>query len=76
MVIILGLGIYNLVGETNYLSREVGKLRLELGSLKVENSFFADKIDYFKHPENLLKDLKSKFNYREAEEKLMIIMPK
>jgi len=75
VIALLFLGAYNLMSTRAGLSQTFGELKAELLSLTAENVLLKDKLEYFKHPENLLKELKSQFNYTEAGEKLIIIVP-
>ena len=75
VVALLGWGVYNLVQEKNSLGREAGELSEVLKSLEEENRTLTSKIEYFQNPENLLKEVKSQFNYREEGEGLIIIVP-
>jgi len=72
---VLALGIYSLVSKNQALGKKAGELGASLQKLQDENDYLASQIKYFEHPENLLKELKSQFNYREAGEKLIIIVP-
>lgn len=73
---LLGWGIFNLEKEKNSLRKEAKSLELTLDALKKENDSLLADIEYYKRPENLLKELKSQFNYKEEGEKLIIIVPK
>ncbi|MEK7629757.1 MAG: septum formation initiator family protein [Patescibacteria group bacterium] len=75
VVIFLIWGIYGLIAEKNSLQNEVKDLRSNVQNLKSENNSLAQNIEYFKRPENLIKELKSQFNYKEAGEKLIIVVP-
>lgn len=63
------------MSEKRALRKEVAELRSELKNLESENRELISKIEYFKKPENLLKEIKSQFNYREEGEGLIIIVP-
>lgn len=76
LAIVLGLGIYSLVREKENLRKEVNNLSSSVTALKKENESLSASIEYFRTPENLLKELKSQFNYRQANEGLIIIVPK
>ena len=74
-IILLGWGIYNLVIEKQDLEKQVQELNVSLKTLADENQSLVSIIDYFRNPENLLKELKSQFNYKETGEKLIIVVP-
>ncbi len=75
VVALLGWGLYNFTVQKDALEREVGELRREVQALSDENRSLASDIEYYQRPENLLKELKSQFNYREAGEGLIIVVP-
>ena len=72
---ILAWGMYDLMSTKNVLTDEVKTLQKSVQALKDENRSLSASIDYYKVPENLLKEVKAQFNYREAGEKLIIIVP-
>jgi cell division protein FtsB len=67
--------IYFILKERSELKTELEKLAASLDALNEENGFLMSEINYFSNPENLEKELRSKFNYRDAGEKMMIIVP-
>lgn len=75
LVSVLGFGLFNLLQEKRKLAKEAESLREIFNTLERENKNLSARIEYFKNPENLLKELKSQFNYREADEGLIIIVP-
>ncbi|MFH1162423.1 MAG: septum formation initiator family protein [Candidatus Jorgensenbacteria bacterium] len=75
MVVLLGWGVYTLASEQNALESDWEGLQATLVALQSENASLREKIEYFRQPENLLKEVKSQFNYTEAGEKLLIIIP-
>ena len=72
---VLGTGVYSLRSEGKKLEAEVGELTAILNELDRENEELRNNIKYFEEPENLLKELKSQFNYKERGEELIIIIP-
>jgi len=74
--VLLGLGLYNLRQEKIELESEMANLKAEIAGLQNENKTLQERLNYFRVPENLLKELKSQFNYREEGEEMMIIVPK
>lgn len=72
---VLGWGMYNLMSAKVALNSEVDTLQKSVSSLTDENRNLRASIEYFKLPENLLKEVKSQFNYHEIGEKLIIIVP-
>ncbi|HXF44337.1 MAG TPA: hypothetical protein VNK70_02655 [Candidatus Paceibacterota bacterium] len=75
VILVLGLGLFGLFREKRRLGGEVEKMRKSLNALENENRDLAAKIEFFKNPENLVKEIKSQFNYREKGEELIIIVP-
>jgi len=74
IVSLLGAGGYNLVQTNKTLEKKVIELTEEARKIKEENKKLTSQIEYLKNPHNLLKEIKSNFNYREADEKLIIIV--
>lgn len=74
LVVLLGWGVYTLTSERKALTEELGGLRADLSVLETENISLRDKLEYFKQPENLVKELKQ-FNYTETGEQLLIVVP-
>ena len=73
---LLGVGLYNLRKENLALEHGIEELTASLSGVEEENKTLQDRISYFRIPENLVKELKSQFNYREADEELIIVVPK
>ncbi len=57
------------------LKKDLDDLNGRMGALAKENTDLKSQIEYFSIPENLEKELKSRFNYKEAGEKMMIVVP-
>jgi len=77
-LIVLGIlvwGFYRLSGERNSLLQEVYKLRETTSALKKENASLGEKIEYFKNPENLVKELRRQLNYKKEGENMIIMIP-
>ena len=75
IVLALGWGIFNLNKSKKELETEFNNLESKFLTLEKENKTLAARVEYFKIPENLLKELKAQFNYKEAGEELIIIVP-
>lgn len=71
----LSWGLFNLVKKSRHLESKVNDITANAEALAKENQILKKDIEYFSHPENLVKELKSLFNYRQPGEKLMIIIP-
>ncbi|MCX6702833.1 MAG: hypothetical protein NTW60_03130 [Candidatus Wolfebacteria bacterium] len=76
-ILLIGVGVqaYLISRERNSLQGGLTDLNSRIDSLKLENESLLAEIKYFSNPENLSKELKSKFNYRSGDEKMMIIIP-
>jgi len=67
--------VYLILKESNGLKKDLDDLNGRMEALVKENTNLKSNIEYFSYPENLEKELKSKFNYKEAGEKMMIVVP-
>lgn len=74
VVALLGTGMYTLRGERKAIDAEVADLEAKYNALKREEQSINDKIEYYSVPENLIKEAKSQFNYKEPGEQLMILV--
>lgn len=72
---VLSFQLYRLYQQENQLSGDLEKTQKQLGSLEEENKKLQADINYFMDPENLAKELKSKFDYKRPGEQMMIIIP-
>ncbi len=82
VIIILGIilvavfvQMYFIFKERNRLSADLDNLNNRLQALTKENADLQSEIEYFSHPENLEKELREKFNYKDPSEKMMIVVP-
>ena len=72
---VVGSQAYFILKERNQLRAEVMGLNGELNTLQGENEALKEDIAYFSNPLNLEKELKSKFNYKDPGEKMIIVVP-
>lgn len=78
LVIILGLvsyQVYNLYHQNRSLQKEADAVVDHLATINNENEKLKADINYFQKPENLKKELRSRFNYVTHGEKVLIIVP-
>lgn len=75
ITVFLGWGLYGLRQERASIEGEVNELLTRVEKLKTENAELKSDIEYYQNPENLVKELKSQFNYRAPDEKMLIIVP-
>ncbi|MBI3638500.1 hypothetical protein HY227_02040 [Candidatus Wolfebacteria bacterium] len=73
VLVVVLIQAYFILKEKNSLGVESKNLDGKLESLTKENGNLRAEIEYFSHPENLVKELRSKFNYRKPDEKMKII---
>lgn len=72
----LGWGIWTITGDRGMLEAETTELRAKVNALAEENKSLQESIEYYEDPKNLVKELKSQFNYREEGEHLIIVVPR
>ena len=77
VLVLIGVSaqVYLILKESNGLKKDLDDLNGRMEALVKENTNLKSNIEYFSYPENLEKELKSKFNYKEAGEKMMIVVP-
>ncbi len=71
----LSFGIYSLYNDTKIYMSEESELQKKTDELKKEQETLKQKIDYYAHQENLLKEARTQFNLKKPEENLIIIVP-
>ncbi|PIU98204.1 hypothetical protein COS61_02615 [Candidatus Wolfebacteria bacterium CG03_land_8_20_14_0_80_40_12] len=71
----VSLQIFLILKEFNQLKNRLNNLNSRLNVLLKENDDLRSEIEYFSHPENLEKELRSKFNYKKPGEEIIIITP-
>ncbi len=71
----VGFQLFLLFQKNSDLSAELSELKKKTDFFIKENSDLDSQINFLSRWENLEKELKSKFNYRKAGEKMMIIVP-
>lgn len=80
IIVLIVTGTLILVGGQLYfsnrnLSAAASALQVRLAALKTDSENLKSDLDYLKIPENLEKELRSRFNYKNPGEKLIIIVP-
>lgn len=76
IVLLLASGAYQLIKNTKDIKEKTVVLSEKAAALEKENGELNEQLKYLANPENLLKEVKSRFNYRREGEKLIIIVPK
>lgn len=72
---VLVLGVLSLREEKKEIESDLLELMGTVAELREENESLKRDIEYFQNEENLIKELKSHFNYKEEGERLIIIAP-
>ncbi|MDD4930932.1 MAG: hypothetical protein PHG66_02110 [Candidatus Colwellbacteria bacterium] len=79
LLVVIGFSaiqLYDVQREAMDLRSKVDGLQKEASAINDDNKRIIDKIDYLGKADNLIKELKTKFNYRLPEEKTIIVAPK
>ena len=69
----LSVQLYNLYRNNSDAAAKLESMRSESEQLNNENIQLRADLDYFSQPENLAKELKTKFDYKRPGEKLIKI---
>lgn len=72
---LVGIQVYRLYGQRNNLKNELSGINPRITSLEQENKNLQKDLEYFANPENLLKELRARFNYKKPDEKMIIVVP-
>ena len=72
----VGFNLYRLYNQKIALEKDLNKVSEQLQPLDGENRELTAEIDYFQNPDNLEKELRSRFNYAAPGETMVIIIPK
>ena len=76
VVSVLSWQLFQLYRQNHSLSAVLEDLNERVDNFTKENKEFYADIQYFSEPENLLKELRTQFNYKKPGEKLIIVVPK
>jgi len=79
LLLLLGVAGYQLDGTIkrySVLKADFGKLSAAVGELETENAKLEKETTYLSEPENLLKEIRARLNYRLPGEKMIIVVPK
>ena len=68
--------LYQLYSQRVVLQKRFNVLDQQTANLSKENQQVKDNLQYYQDPENLAKELKSKFDYKRPGEELYVIVPK
>ena len=78
LLIILGITsyqVYNLYQQKKSLQQEADLATGHFNTVSYENEKLKADVGYFQKPENLKKELRSRFNYINPGERVLIIIP-
>ncbi len=67
--------LFQLYMQNSGLKSSLGVIEDKLNNLTEENGKCQADLEYFASPENLEKELRSKFNYKKPGEKIIIVVP-
>lgn len=70
---VLSLQLYRIYFSNKSAETALSEVNINLEKLKKENAGLLNDIGYYSEPENLAKELKSKFDYKKPGEKLIKI---
>ena len=76
LMFFLGVQLYELYEQRAALITKSELVGAKAKSLEDENGQLTADLEYFANLKNLVKEFKSLFNYRNPDEKLIIIVPK
>ena len=75
LIAISWVELFSLFKDDNKLKSELSEITKKAQVLSEENQSLKAQIDYYSNPANLEKELKSRYNYRRPDEKMMIVVP-
>lgn len=73
LIAFFGVQFFNFQKQEDLLHVRITEAEAHADALETENEQLTADIDYFSHPANLVKELKSKFNYKRVGERLIIV---
>jgi len=74
-IIVFKLNPAQLYSDEKKLTEELRELNQQFYELAQENESLKAQIEYLSYPENLEKELRSRFNYKSPGEKFIILTP-
>lgn len=79
IVLIVGGALFLVSGQLYFSNRSLSvsaeSLKNRLNALKADSANLMSDLEYLKYPENLEKEIRSRFNYKNPGEKLIIVVP-
>jgi cell division protein FtsB len=75
ILVVAILQFLNLKDQRQQLKEELATEQLKIDELEGKRQQLISEINYFENNQNLEKEFKSRFNYRQPDEKLYILVP-
>ena len=72
---LVGYEVVNFSHQRSEARQEFEVMKAKLDEAKKENTELSAQLEYYSHPENLEKELRARFNYKRADEKIIILVP-
>ena len=76
LILVLGAQILSFLSQTSKTQKDFTELQGKLEQAKADQNKFTADLDYYLNPQNLKKELKGRFNYKEPGEKMLILVNK
>ncbi|MBI2888834.1 MAG: hypothetical protein HYY10_02835 [Candidatus Liptonbacteria bacterium] len=76
VIAVIGFEIRRFFVEGNIAQQSLKGIEAKFDKAKSESAALEANLKYFTQPENLEKEMRARFNYRSAGEKLLILVPK
>lgn len=75
LLIFLGVQVYSFVKQENQLSSDLSDIQTKLTKAQATQKTLQEESAYLANPINLEKELRSRFNYKNPGETMVIIVP-
>jgi len=76
LVFVLGAQILSLASQSSKAGKDFAEMQNKLDQARADQNKFSADLEYYLNPENLKKELKGRFNYKEPGEKMLILVNK
>ncbi|MBI4087530.1 MAG: hypothetical protein HY434_01740 [Candidatus Liptonbacteria bacterium] len=76
LILFLSTQIYSFLGRERDAAKTFSEYQAKLRKATFDKKKLEEELRYYSNQENLEKELKGRFNYKEPDEKLIIIVPK
>ncbi len=75
IIIFLGVQVFSFIKQANQLNGDFASVQTRLTKAKADEANLEEEKQYLANPANLEKELRSRFNYVNPGEKMVIIVP-